>query len=225
MRFLLTFIICFTSLPGLTQEDDVDTIVNEVESDRGKQVQTAVKIDEMNQNAMKRMPDIPERLKKLGHESFSAVAMMDERVVKLAKEMLQNSPLPKMSETEVKNFILERSRGSFLEHTLLERPKLLNCLVELLRDQRVMSSAIGLLLRKTDLKIYAGIWIGLMILSWLFKQIFFDKKWPKPKIFMLGIIVNLTFTSISLTTFYHMFYDELSPGMSVIIKHWRRRNL
>ena len=225
MRFLLILFICLTSLPGLCQEEDVDAIVNEVESDRGKQVQTAVKIDEINKEAMKRVPNISEKLKKLGHESFSAVAMMDERVVQLAKEMLQNSPLPNMSETEVKNFILERSRGSFFEHFLLERPKVLNCIVDLLRDEKALNSAIGLLLRKTDLKIYAGIWLGLMLLSWLFKQIFFNKKWSRPKVFMLGMIINLTFTGISLTTFYNMFHDELSPGVSIIIKHWRKRNL
>jgi hypothetical protein len=225
MRFLLILFICLTSLPGLCQEEDVDAIVNEVDSERGKQVQTAVKIDEINIEAMKRVPNISEKLKKLGHESFSAVAMMDERVVQLSKEMLQNSPLPKMSETEVKNFILERSRGSFFEHFLLERPEVLNCIVDLLRDEKALNSAIGLLLRKTDLKIYAGIWLGLMLLSWLFKQIFFNKKWPGSKVFMLGMIVNLTFTSISLTTFYNMFHDELSPGVSIIIKHWRKRNL
>jgi hypothetical protein len=130
-----------------------------------------------------------------------------------------------MPEREVKNFILERSRGSFLEHFLLERPKVLDCLVDLLRDEKALNSAIGLLLRKSDLKIYAGIWLGLMILSWLFKQIFFNKKWSRSKVFMLGMIVNLTFTSISLTTFYNMFHDELSPGVSIIIKHWRKRNL
>jgi hypothetical protein len=225
MRFFLIFFICFTSLPGFAQEDDVDSIAKEVELDRAKQVETAKKIDGMNQKALGRIPNISEKLKKLGHESFTAVSMMDERVVQLAKEMLKDSPLPKMSENQVKNFILERSRGSFLEHTLLERPKLLNCLVELLRDERVLSSAIGLMLRRNDLKIYAGIWIGLMILSWLFKQIFFNKKWSRPKVFLLGMIINLIFTSISLTTFYNMFYDELSPGVSIIIKHWKKRNL
>lgn len=225
MKLLLILLICFSSLPGFTQEDDVEAIANDVEFERRKQVETAIKIDEMNQKTIQKVPNIAERLKKLGYDSFDAVAMMDERVVKLAKEMLNNSPFYQMSEEEVREFILERSEGSFLKNYLLFRPKLLNCLVELLRDKRVLSSAIGMLLRKTDLKIYAGIWIGLMILSWLFKQIVFDKKWPKSKIFMLGLIVNFTFTSISLTTFYHMFYDELSPGFSIIIKHWRRRNL
>ncbi len=225
MKLFLILVLCFTSLPGVTQEDDVESISKEVEYDRGKQVETAVKIDEMNKKTLKKIPNIAEKLKKLGHESFTAASMMDERVVQLAKDMLKESPFSKMPESEVKNFILERSRGSFLEHFLLERPKVLSCVVELLRDERVLNSAIGLLLRKSDLKIYAGIWFGLMILSWLFKQIFFNKKWSRSKVFMLGMIVNLTFTSISLTTFYNMFHDELSPGVSIIIKHWRRRNL
>jgi len=225
MKLFLILVLCFTSLPGFTQEDDVESISKEVEYDRGKQVETAVKIDEMNKKTLKKIPNIAEKLKKLGHESFTAASMMDERVVQLAKDMLKESPFSKMPESEVKNFILERSRGSFLEHFLLERPKVLSCVVELLRDERVLNSAIGLLLRKSDLKIYAGIWVGLMILSWLFKQIFFNKKWSRSKVFMLGMIVNLTFTSISLTTFYNMFHDELSPGVSIIIKHWRRRNL
>ena len=225
MKLFLILVLCFASLPGFTQEDDVDAIVNEVESERGKQVQTAVNIDKINKEAMKRVPNISEKLKKLGHESFTAASMMDERVVQLAKDMLKDSPFTKMSESKVKNFILERSRGSLFEHFLLERPKVLNCIVELLRDEKVLNSAIGLLLRKSDLKIYAGIWLGLMILSWLFKQIFFNKKWSRSKVFMLGMIVNLTFTSISLTTFYNMFHDELSPGVSIIIKHWRKRNL
>jgi hypothetical protein len=225
MKLFLILILCFTSLPGLGQEDDVDAIVNEVESDRGKQVQTAVKIDEINKKTMKRVPNISEKLKKLGYESFTAASMMDERVVQLAKEMFRDSPLTKMPERDVKNFILERSRGSFLEHFLLERPKVLDCLVDLLRDEKALNSAIGLLMRRSDLKIYAGIWVGLMILSWLFKQIFFNKKWSRAKVFFLGMIVNLSFTTISLTTFYNMFYNELSPGVSIILKHWKGRNL
>jgi len=144
MKLFLILVLCFTSLPGFTQEDDVEKIANDVEFERGKQVEAAVKIDEMNQKALRRIPNIAEKLKKLGHESFTATSMMDERVVQLAKDMLKESPLTKMPEREVKNFILERSRGSFLEHFLLERPKVIDCLVELLRDEKALNSAIGL---------------------------------------------------------------------------------
>lgn len=223
MKFILLILI-FLSLPGFSQEDD-EKLLDELEADRRQQTEAAVKLNESQEKIKAQIRDFPTELKKLGYDTVNAAALMDEKVVRLVRDAMKQSPLQRRSPEEVKALILKQSEGSFFHDYLASSPKLMDALVEVLRDEKALSSAIGIFLRKDDLRLYFFIWIGFMMLAWLFKKIIFNEKWPKHKRNILNILVSLCFTSLSLTTFYHMFHEELSPAATILMKHWRKRNL
>ncbi len=221
---LFLLILLFLSLPGQAQEDD-EKLLETLRAERKQQVEAHVKLDQVQNKLKDQIVDLPGELEKLGHKTIDTAALMDEKVIELMRKALKQNPLRKNTPEEVKASILKQTEGSFIHGYLSESPKLMNALVDVLRDEKALPSAMGIFLRKEDLKLYFFIWIGFMIQAWLFKKIFFNKKWPKHKTKILGIIVSLSFSFCSVTTFYHMFYDELSPAAKILFTHWRKRNL
>lgn len=221
---LLLLILFFLSLPGLAQEDD-EKLLETLEAERKQQLEAHIKLAETQNKLQEKIINLPAELEKLGYKTIDTGAMMDEKVIELMRRALKQSPLHKSTPEEVKTVILKQAEGSFIHGYLSESPKLLNALVEVLRDEKALPSAMGIFLRKDDLKLYFFIWLGFMTLAWLFKKIFFNNKWPKHKTKVLGILVSISFSILSVTTFYNMFYEELSPAAKILVTHWRKRNL
>jgi hypothetical protein len=171
--------------------------------------------------------DANHELKKLGYETIDPSALMDKRVVAIISRLFIENPLRKMPDAEVKKLILEQSKSSFFGDYLQNRPKVLAFFVEVLKDEKAMPQAIGLLKREEDLKLYFFFWLTLMIMTWAIKKFWVkkQKKWDKSKIFLVGLALSLLASVVALTTFYHVFNEELSPTAKILVKHWRRRNL
>jgi hypothetical protein len=215
MKFLFLLILMTLSLPGLSQEDD-EAFIEEVAADRRQQSETALKILE----SKKQVSNVPEEIRKLGYESININTMMDERAVKAFQKMLLDSNLKSPPLELISRTILEKVKGTYAETFLQDHPRLLACVSDIIRDKRAMASALGIFLRKDDLKIYSAIWIGFLILSWLFKKIFLNPKWGRGKTFIMSLSISLVFTGASFYTFYKMFESELSPTKTIIERHY-----
>lgn len=216
------FFLCL-SLPGFTQEDD-EQMIEKIEEERKKQAETAIKLQKTQDDIKNAAFDAPEELKKLGYETVDAVAMMDEKVVKIVKKMLEQSTLKNSSEADVKKLLLDKYKGGAAGDFLANNPRITNFFVDVLRDEKALSSIVGIFLRREDLKLYACIWLGFMMLGWLFKKIFFKKKWSRVTATLMGLIVSLSVTAISLTTFFKIFEEELTPTTEILVKHWKKRH-
>jgi hypothetical protein len=199
--------------------------LQKLEEDRKKQTEAAVKVDQSGQKVKEAVFNAPEELKKLGYETVTAAALMDEKVIKIVKKMMEQSTLKNASSEDVRAMILEKARGSAMESYLNNHPKVVETFVEILKDEKAMPSLIGIFLRRKDLKVYGLIWLGLMILAWAIKKYAFNKKWTSGKRFIMSLLVSVCITTTSLTVFYNMFYNEISPATKIIVKNWRRRNL
>lgn len=205
--------------------NDDEAIIDTLEAERKKSVEAAVMLDKAKNNLTTAAFNAPEELKKLGYDTITATALMDEKVVKVVKKMMEQSTLKNASDEEVRKLILDKAKGSLMENYLKNHPKVTNTFVEILKDEKAMSSMVGIFLRRGDLKLYAGFWFGLMILAWLFKKIVFKKDWPRGKHIGLSLLVSLCVTITSLTIFYNMFSNEISPMAKIVVKNWRKRNL
>lgn len=224
MKLIVGLLLCFLSLPGFGQEDD-DQLLEKLEADRRKQTEAAVKLNQVSERVQSSVLSAPEQLKKLGYDTVTPGALLDKKVVKLVQKMMAESTLKNASHDEVRKLILDKAKGKPVEGFLNNSPKVVNLIVDILRDPKALSSLVGLFLRRDDLKMYFFIWLGLMITAWAIKKFTFNKKWPRGKTFVLGLMVSLTATTISMTTFYHIFHAELSPTAEIVVKHWRKRNL
>ncbi len=217
MKAVIFVLLSLISLSGPAQEDD--ELLQELEDDRRKQVEAAVKLNQASEGVAAGVQSIPQQLKKLGFEKIDSKAMLNPEVVGLVQRMFKDSELQKKPEKEVRALILENVKNVSLGRFLMNNPRVMDCVVDIVRDQHAMSSLVGLFLRKDDFKIYAGIWVCLFILGWLFKKIIFGKDWSGGKRFLSSFLVNLCVTCISLSLFYRMFEAELSPTAKIILKH------
>lgn len=205
--------------------DEDERLIENLEAERKKSAETALKLEKAKNDLTNVVYNAPEELKKLGYDKITATALLDEKVVKVVQKMMAQNTFKNTSDEDVRKLIMERAKGSFMEGYLKNHPKVLNTFVEILKDEKAMSSIVGIFLRRSDLKLYAVFWFGLMILAWLIKKMLFKKNWTSTKRMGMSLLVSLCVTGTSLTIFYNMFHKEISPMAKIVMKNWRRRNL
>ncbi|WP_408096904.1 hypothetical protein ACJVC5_17855 [Peredibacter sp. HCB2-198] len=214
MKFLLLIFFLF-SLPGLGQEDE-DKHLRDLEEQRRRQTEMAVKLDESRQNLQSSTYNAIEELKKLGHENITAASLLDEKVVRIVRRLLVESPVRQMPREQVKTLILEKSKDNVFGPFLLESPKALDFLTDVLMDKEALPALMGIFLRKEDLKYYFYLWIGIVILGYLFKRLFVPVEWIGWKGIAASLAINLVVACVCLTVFYQTFNDELDPLLRII---------
>lgn len=217
MKFLLLFLFLF-SLPGFGQEDE-DKHIRELEAQRQKRMEMAVKADKSRQKIQDSTSTAFEELKKLGHENITAASFADERVVRVIRRLLKDNPLRKFPRDKVKSLILDKAKDNYFGTFLSDHPKVLNLFTDILMDKEALSSLMGIFLRKDDLKLYLYIWIGILILGFLIKRIFIPKEWGGWRKVLAGLSVSFLLTVLCLGIFYNMFSDEIGPLLNVVNKH------
>lgn len=224
--FLCSVLFLILLSPGpLGAQDDDEKILNELEEDRKKSTAQAVQMNDMSENVKKQLSSVPQALKQLGESKLNPASLMDEKVVLSLKEALKNNPLKTLPKEEVRSLIFEKIQNQKVKTYLMNHPKILDTWIEILQDDKALPSAVGIFLRKGDLKLYGFIWLGLLIFSWIFKKIFFSKDWTFLHRLFMSILMSLSVSVISFGIFYTMFYDELSPAVKIIVKNWRQRNI
>lgn len=163
-------------------------------------------------------------LKKIGHHDLTVMSFTDERVIKILQRVLEDNPLKKAPREEVRQMIRLKVKGHILEG-ILNRPRVLETLVEIMKHPVALSRLLGIFLRKEELKTYMYIWLGILIFGSLIKRIYVTSRWEGLERFIISFGISLMLTFASLTVFYQMFYHELSPTVEIITDQWKRRNL
>ena len=161
-------------------------------------------------------------LKKLGYDSINAKALTDKRVILLIKRILEESQLSEAPPDVVKGLILEKLKDSLLGSFLKATPRLLDLLVDIMRDKKALSGLIDIVLRREDLKSYIHFWIAFLIAAWLLKKATFQKEWGRLKTIGLGLCVSFIITGVSVTIFYNTFEKELEPTIQILSRHWNQ---
>ena len=218
MKFLFLILFLF-SLPGFGQEDE-DKHLQDLEAQRRKQMELAVKLDESRQDLQEKTNNAIDELKRLGHSNITAASFLDEKVVRVIRKLLVNSPVRSLPREQVAELILQKSKGKVFGPFLMNNPKVLNTLVDILKDQEALPSLVGIFLRKDDLKYYFYLWLGIMLLGFLFKKFFFPVEWLGWKLVVATIALNIMIGVISVTIFYNIFHKELSPLVSVVTRQF-----
>lgn len=214
MRFLLLLLICL--FPYLAFGQGEEELFQNEEIEEIQEIQETVQQD----NPLQKLAD-------LGYKDIDMKALQDERVVVILRDILKNSPLSKMSPSEVHDLILTQSEGKFFHGYLKNSPKLMKTLVQIIQDSKALPSLVGILLKKKELEIFFYFWIGLVIGTWLFKRFWLKKKkkWSRSKRFFVSILISLASSALSLGVFYYLFYEEVNPTAEIVFYNWRRRNL
>lgn len=217
MRFLSLVLLSFLSLPGFALEDE-DKLLKDLEQERKQQIQAAIQADK----ARLEMLDFAEELKKLGYETLEIASFKDDRVVRLVQKVLKQNHLKNVPRNQVMDGIMKQVKGSYWEVFLIDHPWILNALTDLMTDKEALPGLINILIRKDELKFFFYFWLGLVILSFVIRRYFFPEKLDGPMRFTMGLTLTLCLSMISVSIFYNMFKDELTPTIRIFKKNWEK---
>ncbi len=218
MKFVFLLILSLISLPGLCQEED--DLIEKLEQDKKKQAEVAVKIDKAHEDIKASVFNAPAELKKIGYEKLNPEAFLDPKVIGVVQQMFRENPIRKLSRADAKKQILDRLKEGKVKNYFLKNPKITDGIVDLIQDSEAIPSLIGIFLKKAELKLYGCIWIVLIILTWLFKKIFFNKHWTRGKSILMGLMTHFFVTVISIGIFYYLFQKEIAPSVRIISRYF-----
>lgn len=156
-----------------------------------------------------------------GHlENNMVTNLMNDMVKNVVQEFLKENPFSKMPREEVKSMIQARIQGLPIEKFLQKHPKLLELLVDWLRDNKALPKIMGIVNKPKQVKIYGIIVIVVFVISFILNLLnskgnLFKRILKKMGIFFGAFIINFA-------AFFVLFKDELGPTLKIILKyyHW-----
>lgn len=196
--------------------DEDEKLLNELASDKAKAAETATMIENSKQDFSSVASNTVTDLQNSGKISLDSFKTMDTKTVEFLRAKLKESHMGDVPAEKVRDLIQSKCAGKPLGRLFERFPVLLDISVDMVRDAEAMPALLGIFLKREQLKTYFYVWLGLLILSIIIKRYLFPKKWHGFKKFSASFAMSLLFLMISLTTFYQLFKEELSPTVRVI---------
>jgi hypothetical protein len=203
--------------PAVIDPDNTGTA--ELEMERKKNMQRALRNQQAAEAVAKPILSPLEEIEKLGHKTLDMKALLDVKVIAVFQKSLREGLMSSMTHEQLKSMILEKSKDSFAHQIFVGFPKFLDFIADILRDKEAFPGLLGILARKEDLKSYGYIWIAIFLLSLYIKSRIIKPKWHFARRMYWSFCITLVMTTISLYIFNSYFSDEIAPTISIVMKH------
>lgn len=139
--------------------------------------------------------------------------------MKLSEAMsLAMAPLKKMSSEDMKSMVLEQSRGSKYYNLLVQYPKFLSVIIELIKDDRAVPQMVKVIEDKDRLKTFAAVMLCSILFGFVVARIITTKDKNLFKIFGLFLFRVLFMISVRIGIIYYFFAEEIGPAFNVVLK-------
>ncbi len=218
--FLITSLWCFAQSEDFTDDDQQDIQELENQLQDFKQSQQAV-IDDMNPEQMQIQAQIQKAI------SQGDQAKVQELTRKLTKNMKMGSSgqMKKMvdaslstfrslSENQLRAHLIAKTQGNVFGQVFAEFPKLLDYIIQVLRDPIAVPQFFSILEKKTKLMIFFGINVFLWLVAFVIKRAHKAKGAGLFTHFKRGLF----FATLRLGLFIGFFHVEITPFVSIASK-------
>ena len=141
-------------------------------------------------------------------------SIMSDNIKQLLMDYIKENPFSKMSEAEVKSFIMNQSKGRPVEKYIQNFPKVFDFFVDWLRDPKAIPAFISIVNRPKVVKNYGIAVLVVFILSFALNLLN-----TKGNLFVrIGkkLIIMLSAFTVNLALFYVFFKPEISPTIDVV---------
>lgn len=215
MKVLLTFTLLFNLFvhPAYSQQGDLenqfDTTTQDLSEPSGEKLQGIGK-DEFSND--------PNKAKDSGLKDSFVTKMMSGVMKQAIDSFLKENPFSKMDRKEVKSMIEVKTNGLPVSKLFQKHPKLLDILVDWIRDKKALPKIMGILNKPDDVKTYGFIVTGIFILSFLLNLANSKGGLGKRILKKMGIFIGAFIINIS--AFYFLFKAEIRPTLDIIFKYY-----
>ncbi len=219
--FLITSLWCFAQSGSFADDDQQDIQELENQLQEFKQSQQAV-IDDMNPEQMMIQKKIQEQIQQAISEGDQA--KVQQLTAQLTKNMKMGSSdqMKKMvdaslstfrslSENQLRAHLIAKTQGNVFGQIFAEFPKLLEYIIQVLRDPIAVPQFFSILEKKTKLMIFFGINVILWLVAFVVKRAHKAKRAG----FFTHFKRGLFFAVLRLGLFIGFFHVEITPFVSI----------
>jgi hypothetical protein len=149
----------------------------------------------------------------------SFVSSMMTGVMKQAiNDFLKENPFSKMPRDEVKAMISIQTQNLPIKKVFDNNPKLLEILVDWIRDTKALPRLLGIANKPQEVKIYGIIVLCVFVFSFVLNLA--NSKGNLLKRILRKLAIFFGATLINIVTFFVMFKEELKPTFEIILKYY-----
>lgn len=150
-------------------------------------------------------------------ESFVS-GMMTGVMKQAINQFLKENPFSKMDREEVKSMIQVKTQGLPVAKLFEKSPKILDMLVDWIRDEKALPKIIGIVNKPDQVKTYGIIVTAIFILSFILNLTNSKGGLGKRIIKKLGIFLGAFLVNI--TAFVVLFKEEITPTLDIVFKYF-----
>jgi hypothetical protein len=225
MKFVFVLILTLLPLLGLSQEGEM-AVGTDTAHDDEKALEDLQRAQQERSRKLGKVGDITnkaldpvEQMKKLDYQRFNPSQIFSKEALDNAEKLIREAELSKVPPEVMREKILESLKGNAFENFLRSSPKLLDFMVDFMRDEKAVLNAIQIFKNKSRLKLYLYCWIGIMFLTYYARKLFISKHWSRGVRSFASLMFSLTVTTITMSTFCLIFEAEMRPIISLVKKH------
>jgi len=144
--------------------------------------------------------------------------MMNGMMKQMIGKFLKENPFSKMPREEVKSMIVLNTQGLPVNKVFEKNPKLLEMLIDWIRDPIALPKFMGIVNKPEKVKIYGIIVIALFIIS--FALNLFNSKGSLFKRILKKLGIFLGAFTLNLVAFYILFQPNIQPTLTIVFKYY-----
>lgn len=134
------------------------------------------------------------------------------------KKLLKANPMSNMSHDQLKQVMENRFEGTKYGAIIKKHPKILDVMVEMIRDERALPEMVSIMDKHDQLLTYTYIFMGMFILATLLSVFMFQNSGVFKRI-LFKIFLTVSLPLINLVIFYFMFKKNLDPTVDIIKRY------
>lgn len=212
LLYALSLVLYFSIAPAFSQQGDnlEENFDNTARDLGGKGTQLEpLSADEFGNAKQDNKPAI--------NESFVS-KMMTGVMKKAVNEFLKENPFSKMDRAEVKSMIEVRTQGLPVSKLFQKNPKILDMLVDWLRDKKALPSLMGIVNKPDEVKIYGIIVTVIFVLSFMLNLV--NSKGNLLRRIFRKIGIFLGAMTVNIGAFAYLFSEEIKPSLDIVWKYY-----
>lgn len=136
----------------------------------------------------------------------------------VVKKLLKANPMSNMSHDQLKQVMENRFEGTKYGAIIKKHPKILDVMVEMIRDEKALPEIVSIMDKQDQLLTYTYIFMGMFILATLLSVFMFQNSGAFKRI-MFKIFLTVSLPFINLLIFYLMFKKNLDPAVDIFKKY------
>jgi hypothetical protein len=180
--------------------------------------ETATELQGLSQSEIEAALNDPTAQKKDGLKDSFVSSMMTGVMKQVIDDFLKENPFSKMPRDEVKAMISIQTQNLPVKKVFDNNPKLLDMLVDWLRDTKALPRLLGIANKPQEVKIYGIIVLCVFIFSFVLNLA--NSKGNLFKRILRKLAIFFGATAINFATFFIMFKEELKPTLEIIFKYY-----